>query len=224
MGSYADMLQHWFTLETGQAMAFGDTQVFQVLEGEFPPSATCCDVWLLSGSRHGVYDPLPWIPPLKVLIQQIHQAKIPLIGICFGHQIIAEALGGKAQKSPKGWGIGLQTYRVNADLPDWLSRPQQELTLSAFHQDQIIECPADAQIIIHSGFCEFAGLVYGSHILTLQGHPEFSSEFEKGLILMRKHLFSEALASTALKSLNQTNRHTDHKITAQWAQQLAQLG
>ena len=117
----------------------------------FPKEVRSCDGWLITGSKHAAYGPEPWIPALKRLIQAIVAADLPLAGICFGHQIIAEALGGRVVKSDKGWGLGLDTYDLDPELaPEQL----QQVTLNIFHQDQVIEPPAGARIYARSEFCE----------------------------------------------------------------------
>ena len=104
----------------------------------------------------------------------------PLVGICFGHQVIARALGGRVEKYQGGWGVGVHNYTVCESLP--VLPEAEELALCAFHQDQVVEKPARARVILRSDFCENAGLLYDQHILTFQGHPEFSKVYEKALI------------------------------------------
>jgi GMP synthase (glutamine-hydrolysing) len=147
-------------------------ETFAVLDGAFPAGPDAADGWLITGSRHGVYEPHDWIPPLEDLIRQIHARKQPLAGICFGHQIIAQALGGKVAKFDGGWAIGHVTYQQEG----------KPLTLNAWHQDQVIERPAEARVLAGNDFCENGILAYGDHIWTLQPHPEFSNDFTGGLI------------------------------------------
>ena len=138
----------------------------------------------MTGSRHGVYENLPWMLKLQDFIRAVWQAEVPMIGICFGHQVIAAALGGRVEKSAKGWGVGLQEYTVKQHQ-DWMGE-QQSITFNAMHQDQVVELPANAEVFASSEFCEFAGLVYGGRILTFQGHPEFTTEFEESLLKLRR--------------------------------------
>jgi GMP synthase (glutamine-hydrolysing) len=157
--------------------------------GELPDSPGDCDGWLITGSRHGVYDDLPWIAPLEEFVRAVYAAKIPLVGICFGHQIMAQALGGKVVKSDKGWGAGVQRYRS--------AETGGEIAVLASHQDQVVEKPADAKVIASSEFCEFAGLAYDGPALSYQPHPEFSKEYMAGIFGMRRgesysHEFAEA--------------------------------
>lgn len=154
---------------------------FCVISGEMPPSIYACDGWLITGSRHGVYDKLAWMAPLQDFIRELADAQIPLIGVCFGHQIIAEALGGEVVKSEKGWGVGLHHYNVEQTQP-WMKARSQQAGIYAFHQDQIVKSPASAQVFLSSEFCPYAGLSYGNSIISVQAHPEFEPAYESVLL------------------------------------------
>lgn len=145
---------------------------FPVVEGVFPDGPEVCDGWLITGSRHGTYEDHPWIPPLEKLIRDIHASERPLVGICFGHQIIAQALGGTSGLSDRGWVVGRQEY-------DWLGGP---VALNAWHRDQVSEPPEGAQVVASSPRCPYAALLYEGHAFTVQPHPEFDSSFIHGLL------------------------------------------
>lgn len=152
-------------------------EVYVVVDGQFPPSVTAADGWLITGSKHGAYDDLAWIAPLEKFIQGAYGAKIPLIGICFGHQIVAQALGGKVEKFAGGWSVGATEY-VNGETGD-------RLMLNAWHQDQVVTRPKQARVLAATEFCKNAILAYGDQALTIQPHPEFTSAFVNGLITGR---------------------------------------
>ncbi|NOX40815.1 MAG: type 1 glutamine amidotransferase [Alphaproteobacteria bacterium] len=151
--------------------------VYVVVDGEFPSSVDEADGWLITGSKHGAYDDLAWIPPLEKFIQRAYEAKIPLIGICFGHQIVAQALGGKVEKFARGWSVGATEYMA--------AQSDDTLILNAWHQDQVVARPKDAQVLASTEFCQNAILAYGDQALTIQPHPEFSAAFVNGLITGR---------------------------------------
>ena len=136
-------------------------RVFRVDQGDVPGDPTLCDGWFVSGSRHGAYEGHDWIAPLEELLRQVHGTR-PLVGICFGHQIIAQALGGTVEKYAGGWSVGRRAY-------DWQGRT---VHLNAWHQDQVTTPPDGAETILSNPFTRHAGLSIGT-TLTLQPHPEF---------------------------------------------------
>lgn len=197
-GSYADMFKRLL----GEADDHFEFRVYAVLDEELPLSPHECEAWLVTGSRHGVYENLPWMLKLQDFIRAVWQAEVPMIGICFGHQIIATALGGRVEKSSKGWGVGLQEYQIQQPQT-WMGE-QTTVIFNAMHQDQVVELPATAEVFASSEFCEYAGLVYGGRILTFQGHPEFSTHFEADLLKLRRGtVVPTPLADQALNSLAQ---------------------
>lgn len=159
---HGDFDQMFLRLLDGHGFEF---ETWNVVDMEFPPSLEAADGWLLTGSRHGAYEDLPFIAPLEEFIRAAHAARAPMVGICFGHQIIAQALGGRVEKFSGGWAIGRTSYALDA---------LGEVALNAWHQDQIIAPPEGARTVGRNGFCAHAALTYGSHIFTLQPHPEFS--------------------------------------------------
>ena len=169
--------------------------VYDVTQGELPPSATACEAFILTGSPAGVYDRLPWIAPLRDFLRQA-RGQAGLVGICFGHQLMAEAFGGSVIKSPKGWGIGIQRYAVQ-HRAGWMDAAES-IAIPAMHQDQVVTCPPDARVTLSSDFAPFAGLDYGDAI-SFQGHPEFSNAFGTALIEQRRERYA-ALADAAIAS------------------------
>lgn len=165
-----------------------DFATIRVVAGEMPASPHQADAWLVTGSRHGVYDALPWIEPLKDFLRRCVAAHVPLVGICFGHQILAEALGGKVEKSDRGWGLGVQDYEIIA-RPSWLAGMPDHFSANALHQDQVVTLPAGATVLARSPHCAYAAIAYGDpeapDALTLQAHPEFGPGFMDELLTLR---------------------------------------
>lgn len=207
-GGYSDM---FVELLSNKDCDFG-FQTFNVCDNEFPQSINECDGWIITGSKHGVYEDLPWIGQLSDLIVEIYRVKQPLVGICFGHQIIAQALGGLVQNSEKGWGIGLDTYTID-NKPDWMVMPSDKITLNIIHQDQVIEPPSGAVVYASSEFCENAGFYINNTILTIQGHPEFLVEFTAEILALRGALtIPKAVVESALSQLNRQGERVDSQV------------
>lgn len=177
-----------------------DFHVWSVVDGDFPASAVDADGWLITGSKHGAYEDHDWIPPLEQLIRAIRETGRPLVGICFGHQIIAQALGGKVEKFGGGWSVGRTDYTVNG----------QPIALNAWHQDQVTELPQGAKVVGSSDFCANAALLYDDHIWTIQPHPEFDADFIDGLIRTRgKGVVPDALLEAATTRLDAPTNNAD---------------
>ena len=171
-------------------------ETYPVLEMVFPKSSDECDGWLITGSRHGVYEDHEWLPPLRELIKQIYKNKTPLVGVCFGHQIIAQALGGVVEKFKGGWCVGSTKYKFE----------DKDVTLNAWHQDQVIVPPANAKTVMTNEFCKFAGLNYDEKIITFQPHPEFNSDYIDGLIENRgRGIVPSSLLVAAKSKLDSSN-------------------
>lgn len=166
LGDYPDMFMR---LLAGRGLDF---HIWHVEAMEFPDAVDQAEGWLLTGSRHGAYEGHDFIPPLEDFIRRAYGAGVPLVGICFGHQVIAQALGGKVVKHPDGWAVGMQDYDFDG----------QPVRLNAWHQDQVATLPEDAQVVGRNGFCEHAALVYGDRAFTVQAHPEFEDAFIQGLM------------------------------------------
>ncbi|MFT5658072.1 MAG: GMP synthase-like glutamine amidotransferase [Gammaproteobacteria bacterium] len=197
----------------GQALEY---QSYSVIRGEMPTSIDDCDGWLITGSRHGAYEKLDWMLRLESFIRELHKASKPLVGVCFGHQIIAQALGGKVSKSDKGWGIGLHSYQV--DKPQkWMSTSAEAVRIYAFHQDQVAELPADAEVFCQSDFCPYAGLTYGDSIISVQAHPEFEADYEHALIDMYGgNIVPESVATAAIEGMQDAASQADTQMLAEW--------
>jgi GMP synthase (glutamine-hydrolysing) len=148
---------------------------WSVVDGEMPAAATEADGWLITGSRHGAYEPHDWIPPLEQFIRDSFAARVPMIGVCFGHQIIAQAMGGKVEKFSGGWSVGPVDYTIDGET----------YAINAWHQDQVVEKPESAQVIGATDFCANAALVYDDLFWTIQPHPEYQNDFIDGLIRYR---------------------------------------
>lgn len=176
---HGDYDQFFVRLLDGKGFTF-DT--YPVLDGVFPEGPEAADGWLITGSRHGAYEDHDWIPPLETFLRKTYAKGVPIVGICFGHQILAQALGGKVEKFASGWSVGPVTYQSERFGPQ---------TIIAWHQDQVVERPSEATVIGRSDFCENAFLAYGNTALTVQPHPEFDADFMLDLLATRGKILPE---------------------------------
>ncbi|QIE55837.1 type 1 glutamine amidotransferase [Pikeienuella piscinae] len=179
---------------------------WRVVDGGFPPGVDVVDGWIISGSKHGVYEDHPWIPRLKDFIREAAAGGAPMIGVCFGHQIMAEALGGRAEKFAGGWSLGPKEYDVVA-RPGWMRDAPARLLIPAVHQDQVTMAPPDATRAATSEFCANAALLYGDperpYAISIQPHPEFTVDFMRDLIASRRGGgFPDELSDAALARLS----------------------
>ncbi len=181
-----------------------DYRHWPVLDNEFPDSINDADAWLITGSRHGAYEDHDWIPPLEELIREIFAARQPMVGICFGHQIIAQALGGKVEKFNGGWSVGRVEYTLDPAVFGAAEAPALSGTpLMAFHQDQVIEAPESAVTVGSTDFCKHAALLYDDRVLTIQPHPEFDQHFVGALLQARGDILPSDVKDNALQTLDQ---------------------
>ncbi len=174
--------------------------ICRVLEGELPEQLETDTLYLIPGSNNAAYDDLPWIFTLQDWIRKAAARKVPLVGICFGHQLIAQALGGCVERFPGGWGVGIREMGVlDADLLPYF--PDRKMRLIVNHHDQVTRLPEGAIPIATSDFCRYEGFRIGHHILTFQGHPEFTVDYERHLILNHAENEDATVKQRALETL-----------------------
>jgi GMP synthase-like glutamine amidotransferase len=185
-----------------------------LVDGAAPPDPASLEAVLITGSPAGVYDLTPWMKPLRTFVQGAVEAKTPLIGVCFGHQVIADALGGDVRKSDRGWGVGRHTYDILAREP-WMLDAGPAFSLGVSHQDQVIAPPPAARTLARSAHTDHAMLVYdNAPIISLQGHPEFTDGFLSALYGARRgKTLSDDLADQAIESLATPD---DNALVAGW--------
>jgi GMP synthase-like glutamine amidotransferase len=170
-----------------------ETKAYDVVAGEWPERVEAHDAYLITGSPAGVYDDLPWIAPLEAFLRAA-KGKAKLVGICFGHQVMAEAFGGHVTKSDKGWGVGLQRYEVKAPFLGNATG----MSIPVSHQDQIVAQPPATTILAASDFSPYGVLAYDDQpAISMQFHPEFDPAFAKALIELRRDDLPEPDAALA---------------------------
>lgn len=206
---YAHMFQQLFK----KADVTFEYAVFNVIDDQWPQYIDSCDGWLITGSASGVYDNAPWMQKLKRWIIHAYEQGMPMVGICFGHQIIAQAFAGKVEKYAGGWALGPHRYQLNG-----LSlEGKTDIQLNAVHQDQVIVKPENATCVASSSFCHNAILKYGDSVLTIQAHPEFTHEYTYDLLAFHqgKNIPLET-ATIALDKMNSQPEIMDDLVIARW--------
>jgi GMP synthase-like glutamine amidotransferase len=196
-GTYPDMFRRLL----GEGIDYAG---YNVTAGELPPEPGAHDAYLISGSPAGVYEPLPWIGEAQAFLRRA-KGRAKLVGICFGHQLMAQAFGGHVEKSEKGWGVGLHTYPVVRREP-WMDETSI-ISVPASHQDQVVLQPPRTDVIASSIFTPYAALAWRDQpAISFQFHPEFDPEYAKALIASRRERVPQADA--AIASLDRPNDRT----------------
>jgi len=192
---------------------------YTVSQNRWPGSLNECDGWIISGSPKSVFDRDSWIMKLMEFACACHQHKKPLLGICFGHQVIAQCLGGGVHKSLKGWNLGVRSIKIR-NPKAWMSPQLETCSLLYSHQDEV-KMPPDKSVLL-GGDAHFFHQMYaiGDHVFSIQGHPEFTPEFLSIRLAALKSNLTEADYQEALSTLDQP---VDTPIIGQWIQQFFNL-
>ncbi len=195
-GEYPDM----FVGLLGKVDPDLEFRVYDVEQGQYPADIDEVDAYLITGSKSSVYDDKPWIATLMDFVRELDRRRKKLVGICFGHQLVAQALGGKTEKSAKGWGVGLHTHRFS-EVPAWHDRQDMDFGILVSHQDQVVRNATGAKVLASSEFCENAVCQIGNHILTFQGHPEFVPEYSREIMEFRREMIGDQVYVSGVESL-----------------------
>jgi len=191
---------------------------FDVQAGELPDPAAF-DGAVITGSSAGVYEDHAWLPPLFDWIRAA-KGRTRLVGVCFGHQAMAQALGGEVRKSEKGWGVGLHRYDVLTAEP-WMVPPHRSVAVPASHQDQVQTLPPGARVTMASAFTPFGGLAWGDDAISMQFHPEFTPAYAADLAEGRRGRIDPPVVDRALTSLGEPN---DREVVGAWMRRFLGLG
>lgn len=187
---------------------------FDVDHGQFPTDLTEFDGWVISGSANSAYEDLPWIHQTEDLLRELVVEQAPMVAVCFGHQLLAQALGGRVAKSPDGWGAGVHRYEFVDDLPIWMQpAPTMPVRIIASHQDQVVELPEGARILARTDHCPIAAYELGPSVFAIQPHPEFTAAISQGLVERRRDRIGADASDAALASLSQP---LDQELVAAW--------
>lgn len=183
---------------------------YEAHRGQLPSGPRECDAWMCTGSKYSVYDGTPWIAELAAFIRSLGERKF--VGICFGHQMLAHAMGGEVAKAKQGWGVGVLGIDVLRDEP-WMQPPMKTFSIQHMHQDQVQKLPAHSVLLGRSPHCDVAMFRVGETMLGIEGHPEFTVEYGAALIRARRTQIGEQVAQRALESLK---GKTDSPAVGRW--------
>lgn len=178
-------------------------EFFDVCNGHFPESVTQCDAYICTGSKSSVYDVDAWIMQLKDFVADISNSRSVFVGVCFGHQILGEALGGKVEKSPRGWCVGAHTFEVKA-TEEWMEPALSTFNLLMMCQDQVVKLPEGARLLAFTPDCAHGMFTVGNNMLGIQAHPEFTKTYDQALMELRVERIGAAVVEKGIASLRNT--------------------
>ena len=200
--------------ETLLRPAIPDLQLrwFDVVNGELPENADTCDAYVCTGSRYSVYEDRDWIAKLKDYVRQLHDAGKPFVGICFGHQLLAEALGGQVRPAEQGWGVGVHEMQITHPEP-WMQPELEDCRIQYMHADQVQRLPPESVVLAAAPHCPVAMFRVGENMLGIEGHPEFPAPYVEALVRTRRERIGEERSQAAIASLGEK---TDDAVVARW--------
>ncbi len=207
-GGYRDMFEKLLAPQIPEL----ELTWFDACKGELPPGTDTCDAYVCTGSRYSVYEDREWIAKLKDYVRRLHEARKPFVGICFGHQLLAESLGGEVKPAPQGWGVGIHEMQITHPEP-WMQPAKSDCKLEYMHSDQVQQLPPDSVVLAAAPHCPVAMFRVGDTMLGIEGHPEFPAPYVEALVLTRKDRIGEERANAAIASLSQK---ADDGIVARW--------
>lgn len=210
IGDFPDMIGRMM----GDPLGEIELEVYRVYEGALPASVDECDFYVGSGARQSVFENEDWIHLFEDFVRELHARKKKFVGICFSHQMIAQALGGKVERSSRDWGVGIKAMKISGTKP-WMKPPLTVCRTLFSHQDQVTRLPESADLLGGNDHCPHGFFTVGNHFLSIQAHPEYSPDYVRALTEIRRGIIPEPILEAGLTSLDQP--HHQHEL-AQWIQ------
>lgn len=195
-----------------------DLRIYDATRGEMPSSPEECDGWITSGSRRSSYEEDAWILDLHDFARDLAQQRRPHVGICFGHQVIARALGGTVEPAAVGWGVGVKRFRIEDPAP-WME-PSSDFAILMSHRDQVTRLPPGASVVASADYCPVGAYRIDDHVFCVQGHPEFVPELSRMLMEKRR----DAMGRVVEDGLASLVQPTDHPLVLHWMAQFLRSG
>jgi len=205
-GDYPDMF-HGLFQRVQDGLRFTN---YDVQRG--PPTEIECDAYVITGSKRSVYDDLPWIGDLVGFVNEALRAQRKIVGVCFGHQLMAHYFGGHVEQASVGWAVGVHSSRVTR-TPRWMTGDVQQMALLSSHKDQVVALPDNAELYLTNEVCPVAGFTVGDQVITVQGHPEFNKAYSYELMNKRREVLGEETYRDGVASLT---RDTTETVMASW--------
>ena len=187
-------------------------EVFRVSEGHFPKDVNDFDAYMVNGSKYSVYEEMDWIIRLKDFVRDIYKYEKKYVGVCFGHQLLAEALGGKVAKTENGWCVGVHEFDI-LQQEKWMRPFQANIQLLMMCQDQVHLLPKESTVLATSKNCPVGMFRVGENMLGVQAHPEYSKAYDKALMELRQEKIGVAVVEEGIESLN---KNVDRDLIANW--------
>lgn len=207
-GDCTDAFIHLFSQHAPEV----SLEIYDVQNGHYPDSLDECLGYMSTGSASSVYDNEPWIQRLNEFVAELYRNKVPFVGICFGHQMIAEAIGGKCRRAANGWGVGIKNVKIISKKP-WMRPELDSYNLIVSHLDQVCELPEGSEVLGTNEHCPTSMFMVDEHFLGIQGHPEFSAAYAEALILSRVERIGKNVVEEARKTLQEKS---DSEIITRW--------
>ena len=203
-GDYLDMISSLFD---GQREDF-DLALYRIYEGVLPSAVDECDAYVGGGSRQSVFEEENWIHRFEDFIRELHAREKKFVGICFSHQMIAQALGGEVKRSDRGWGVGAKEMQITGRQP-WMKPPLTQCRMLFSHQDQVTRLPEGAELLGGNDHCPFGLYTIGGHFLSIQAHPEYSVDYVRALMNSRREIIPAPVLEAGLTSTQQLHHQRE---------------